>query len=542
MLHFPASYKVFAEKNRYNLRKSCGDYTCFSPQSQMALLHVRQAYILLSMSGIKQLRSSPLRLPALLLALVILAGACTRSAAPGSAVSAINQNDQIVQTDRIDQFEPETLGLTPGATAVDVNLNWYANAGGGDTALARFIDEKGNVVTAVGTVSPASKGKAVCKVSVTGLTPDTWYRYYVSNDGKNWSGEYNFKTAKTNYFRFAVTGDPQLTRWTQDRASNLFSADKTTAQGWKDTLAKIAAANVAFIAGVGDQVNAIPKGNEAEYRKFFAPAELKAIPFSPAAGNHDRHYLFLYHFNLPNEQKFDPIINAKNKNNAETRTAETAANYWYLYNNALFVVLNTSAYPDSAAAAMPYIERFDKTFNAAINANKGKFTWLFVQHHKSTASVAEHIADRDIQYYVEAGFEKLMDKYTVDFVLSGHDHVYARTFAMRDGKPVNKDRDKIINPGGVIYLTVNTSSGLKYGNIFDSKEIYVKNNKAYPYLADGTTGSANYLRGVWPLSTNVAYQNKKPEYTIIEVTDKTVTFNTYDIDSDKPIDTFTVTK
>ena len=463
------------------------------------------------------------RIAVLLMVLAILTGACSG-----------------YQVIRGVQFEPETLGLTPGSTSKELNLNWYGN---GDVSQVRFFNEKGVLVTtALGTVIPVSEGKSAHKVSAKGLKPDTVYSYSVSNDGQNWSYEYSYRTAKTDSFSFACVGDPQLTTGEQDKTSNLFSADKSTAQGWKDTMVKIAAARVDFIAGVGDQVDTQPKGNEAEYQNFFAPPELRSIPFAAAVGNHDRHYPFMYHYNLPNEQKFDPIIDATNKNDRETGTVEAAGNYWYLYNNALFVVLNTSGYPDSAAAAKPYIDRFDKTLSSATEANKGKYTWLFVQHHKSTASVAQHVADTDIQYYVEAGFEKLIDKYNVDFVLAGHDHVYARSFVMRGGKPVNTDIEKFTNPGGTIYMTFTTGSGLKYYNIFDAEGIYVKDNMAYPYLVKNLKGSANYLMGNWPLSTNVPRQNKKPEYTVVAVDGKTVTFNTYDIDSDKPIDTFTVVK
>jgi hypothetical protein len=441
------------------------------------------------------------------------------------------------------QFEAEALGLTPGATTAELNLAWYADAASGDVSQVRLFDGRGRLLrTARGTASPASTGKTSHKAALSGLKPDTRYRYSVSNDGINWSYEHSFKTAKADRFSFAFVGDPQLIRGEQDKTSSLFSADKTTAQGWKDTMAKIAAARVDFIAGVGDQVDKTSGGDEVEYRNFFAPAELRAIPFAPAVGNHDRHYPFLYHYNLPNEQQFAPIVDAANSNNMETGTIEAAGHYWYLYNNALFVALNTSAYPDSAAAAKPYIDRFDKTLSAAIAAHKGAYDWLIVQHHKSTASVAQHVADRDIQYYVEAGFEKLMDRYNVDFVLAGHDHVYARSFGMRDGNRVNMDADRITNPGGAIYLTATTASGLKYYNIFDAAGIYVKDNTAYPYLADGSAGSAEYLKGKYPLSTNKGIQNKKPEYTVIEVAGKTVTVNTYDIDSGTSIDAFTVTK
>jgi hypothetical protein len=496
----------------------------------------------------------------LLLSLAILVGACVSS-----------------QVERGVQFAPEALGLNPGTTAADINLNWYADNGSGNVSLARFIAESSQVIRAEGTVIPASEGKSAHKVTVKGLKPDTFYRYSVSNDGKNWSYEYNFKTSKTTSFRFASIGDPQLTRGTQDPTSNLFSADKTTALGWKNTMAKVAAANVNFIAGVGDQVDLTAKGDEVEYGHFFAPPELRSIPWAPAVGNHDRHYLFNYHYNLPNEQKFARLQGADygNATNDEYADIEAAGNYWYRYNNALFVVLNTSSYPTSTAAAVPIIKRFDDTLTAAKAASPG-YTWLFVQHHKSTASVADHIADLDIQYYVEAGFEELMTTHKVDFVLAGHDHVYARSYPLqgRKGGPSVPDTSQggalINNPNGTIYVTMTTGSGLKYYDLYNtSGNLYVKNNENYPYLLNDQKGSAAYaganimnynttsnaptgaitdsaswtkVAGILPISNAVQEQTKKPQYTIVEVNGNTVIFNTYSIDNNTSIDTFTVTK
>jgi hypothetical protein len=502
------------------------------------------------------------KLSVLFLSVAILTGACVSSQ---------------VQAERGVQFAPETLGLSPGVTTAEINLCWYANSGSG-SSLVRFIDESGKMIQAEGTVISASESKSAHKVTVKGLKPDTFYRYSVSNDGKNWSYEYNYKTPKETGFRFASIGDPQLTRGAQDSTSNLFSADKTTALGWKNTMAKVVAANVDFVAGVGDQVDLTAKGDEVEYGHFFAPPELRSIPWAPAVGNHDRHYLFNYHYNIPNEQKFEKLQGAEygNAANDEYADIEAAGNYWYRYNNALFVVLNTSLYPASTAAAAPIIKRFDDTLTAAKAASPG-YKWFFVQHHKSTASVADHLADLDIQYYVEAGFEELMTTHKVDFVLSGHDHVYARSFPLQGRKggtpsvPDTSQGGTLINkPNGTIYIAVTTGSGLKYYDLFNSSgNLYVKNNENYPYLVNGQKGSAAYAgtnimnynttnnvpaaaitdsaswtkaTGILPLSNAVREQAKKSQYTIVEVTGNSVTFNTYNIDSDRSIDTFTVTK
>jgi 3',5'-cyclic AMP phosphodiesterase CpdA len=345
-------------------------------------------------------------------------------------------------------------------------------------------------------------------------------------------------------------------------------------------MAKVDAAGVDFVAGVGDQVDVTGNGDEQEYRHFFAPPELRSIPWAPAVGNHDRHYPFQYHYNLPNEQKFEKLQSAEygNAANEQYAVVEAAGNYYYLYNNALFVVLNTSAYPTNANAAKPIIERFKATIAAAKAANTGKYDWLFVQHHKSTASVADHIADLDIQYYVEAGFEELMTEQGVDFVLAGHDHVYARSYPMtgkKGGTPSVPDTarggDTISHPNGTIYVTATTGSGLKYYDLYNqSGNLYVKNNENYPYLVDGEKGSVAYAganinnsnnasapppaitdsalwtkeTGLLPLSNTECLQAKIPQYTIVDVAGNTVTFNTYNTygDTINSIDSFTVTK
>jgi len=382
----------------------------------------------------------------------------------------------------ITPLDAESLTLQPGADATSLNFNWYSdhNDAYNTTSIVQIAKKSemidgnfptnGVITTTNGTVGDASAGKSWHKAGVTGLAADTEYVYRVSNDGINYSKIYSFKTSAENSFSFAVTGDPQLTVGNQDSTSD--RKNETTAKGWQDTLAAIMARGVDFIAGVGDQVDVTSNGSEAEYANFFAPEQMSGIPYAPAIGNHDRHYLFNYHYNLPNEQSFTPITNAGNATNTQYQEMEVAGNYYYLYNNALFVVLNDSGYPENKEVAAQYINLFDQTLKAATQAHAGQYDWLFVQHHKSTASVADHCADRDIQYYVEAGLEKLMDKYSVDFVLAGHDHVYARSYPMYNGVPDKTGvtapnnnppiwggdgAERAVNPSGTVYFTATTA-------------------------------------------------------------------------------------
>jgi hypothetical protein len=476
-------------------------------------------------------------------------------------------------------FTPLTLGLTPGNNTTEINLNWYSSgAPAGKSAKVRFIRgtlEAGKeLIEKDGEVNNASSGYTSHKVTVTGLKPGASYKYVISNDGSDWSEVYDFSVpAATGSFRFAVIADPQLTRegittWVVDPNSRYPATGTTTLEGWEETMEKIVKAGVSFIASCGDQVDA-SAGNENEYTNFFTPDGLRSLPVAPVPGNHDNHLNYNYHYNWPNAQPSPGEL-----------ATEEGRNYFYLYNNILFVVLNTAPYPNSANAAKPYVDRFDNTLKAAKTAHP-TYDWLIVQHHKSTASVADHLADTDIQFYVEAGFERVMTEHKVDFVLAGHDHVYARSYPLsgKDGGKVsvpnkNQDGDTINTPTDPIYLTFTTASGLKYYAVAPdttfnyNNTLYVKDNAAYPYLGDVTDaagssstffGSAAYLtKNYLPVSNKAYVQPYIPSYCIVEVNGKNITFKTYAIatrsgtssgaaapysfNENIPYDTITVTK
>lgn len=355
-------------------------------------------------------------------------------------------------------FQLENISLTPGSNTSELNFAWYSNENA--EAFVGIFDESGKIIaTEKGISGTASNGKLFHKAVAKGLKPNTKYKYSISGDGVNWGKKHDYKTPKPDAFRFAAVGDPQLRN----------DLDESTAESWKRTVARIAAHSVDFIAGMGDQVDS--GGDENEYASFFAPPELRNIPYAPAMGNHDVNSLFAYHFNLPN---------------SSDGSLDEQANYWYLYNNVLFVVLNT--------AIKPYIQRYDSTLSAAKNANAGKYKWIIVQHHKSTRSVAMHSAGEDIKTYKEAGFEDLMASHGVSLVLAGHDHVYARS------NPIN----------GVIYITLSSASGAKY------------------YEPIEPVGS----------EINIYFQNHKPEYAIFDVDGDKIIAEVYEADGDLVVDGF----
>ncbi|OUQ55929.1 hypothetical protein B5E58_11510 [Tyzzerella sp. An114] len=508
-------------------------------------------------------------------------------------------------------FEAESISLQPGETENELNITWYAKGSIDDIKGKAQIKYNETIIDAsVSEIQTPTNnvneydGYVVCKGTLTNLTPDTVYTYQLTVDGDVWSKEYTYTTPKENSFTFAFTSDPQI------KDSDDFAADKTesgwssydekNSTGWEIMMEEIADKNATLVVSAGDQVENQSWGKKSEYDAFLAPEELSSIAYAPAVGNHDRHYMFDDHFNLPNEMEIgegeneltpvyttfrgqnsgtslshgnytqatdDEISNKTNTNGVvpnedgkydyeERRIMETKGNYYYLYNNMLFVTLNTGAYPGTEEEAKEIVENFRKTMQSAVDEYSGQYDWLVVTHHKSTQSVAKHVADADIEYYVDAGLEKLMDEFDVDFALAGHDHVYARSYALYDQQRVSERLDHLHDNEGTIYLTGNCCSDMQYYNVFE--KVDKADNEDYPVLANGLTGSQAYLSGLnapedeksgyLPYGNQEYNQEYKPSYAIFDVEGDTVSVKVYNLEGDSTnpdsvlIDSFTVSK
>ena len=543
-------------------------------------------------------------------------------------------------------YSADSITLQPGETEAAVNLNWYAPKGTTEAAV-RFTAQDGTEKTVSADVSALhaptelkeskykDSGKLACKATVSELDAGTEYTYAVSNDGgKTWSKSYTYRTPDSDSFKFAFTSDPQIKESGEQNGKKPADADggwdpdpADNQTGWAKMMEVIGKSGATLVVSAGDQVEDQSWGKTSEYDAFFAPEEMSSIAYAPAVGNHDRHYMFADHFNMPNEMAVaedgtaggqDELTqvkisfrgqngNGKNdmslshgnytqatedeiaKNAAtngvspdgngkydytERREMETEGNYYYLYNNVLFVTLNTGAYPGgnddldgendpsvvvSANAeneASGIIENFRKTLSAATSEYSGKYDWIMVAHHKSTQTVAKHAADSDIENYVDAGFEKLMDDFNVDFVLGGHDHVYSRSYVLKDGKRVAERLNTYNDPDGTIYLTGNCCSDMQYYTPFQTVD--KDDNADFPVLANGQKGSQAYMKGAsasddekagyLPYGNQEWNQEYSPSYALFDVEGDTISVKVYNLDGDsqdpssKEIDSFRVTK
>lgn len=376
--------------------------------------------------------------------------------------------------------ETATEGVLDNASNTDHPISSFTDAGG-----AALADEYSS------------------KVEVSGLAANTSYTYRVG-DGTTWSPNYTFQTGSTaNGFSFAAFGDPQV------GASGNLDNDKA---GWADTLNKVYTKfpSLNFLFTMGDQVNDYDHlyTQQKEYNAFFNPSSsvnyLQTHVLAAYSGNHDFQMgkYYSYHYDQPNLS----ALGQTKTNGVEDNNGD----YWYRYGNTLFMTLEGNNFYDVSA--------HDAFMKQAIDANPN-VKWKVAAFHQAPYSEANHdgatTSDDDVMF-MRKNWTKLMDKYSVDVVLNGHDHYYTRSFQMFGGSPVNTVKtNAVTDPKGTAYFTLDSGSGSKY----------------YKY---NTTQDHSFSAFGW--------QNKVPTYTYVKVTGNTFALTTYATNSDTPIDTYTITK
>lgn len=336
--------------------------------------------------------------------------------------------------------EQKALNLTIGEDETKMKLTWYANTNtSGTVQLAKagaMINGEfpSQFTTVEATNNQANdKGFYYNQATLANLEENTKYVYRVVN-GDQVSKIYDFTTKDFDgSYNFIFAGDPQI------GASG--SASKDT-EGWDKTLSdSINKFNPNFILSAGDQVNTA--SDENQYSGYLDHEELTSVPQATTIGNHDSSSnAYTQHFNLPNE----------------TAKGETAAgtDYWYVYNNTLFMNINTNN--TSTAEHKAFMKE-------AIKENQD-VRWKVVVFHHSVYSVASHSVESSILKRREE-LTPVFDDLGIDVVLMGHDHVYVRSNMMKGMKvsQETKDLTSVTDPEGILYLTANSASGSKYYDI-----------------------------------------------------------------------------
>lgn len=256
---------------------------------------------------------------------------------------------------------------------------------------------------------------ATYRVNLENLKPETHYLYRVG-DGKNW-GEWNgFRTAsvQAKKFQFLYVGDAQndiKSRW-----SRLIRTAYATAP------------QSAFVVHAGDLVSSGSRddlwGEWYDSMGFIAAN----LPNMACPGNHE----IEHPAGAPKSDVLPAIWKQQFSYPQNGPDLPENESYYFDYQGVRFISLNVNILAEpqdydqqhqKAQLMSPWLEKVLKN-----NPNR----WTVVIQHQgmySMASKRDYVHMRDVLL-------PLYDKYHVDLVLQGHDHLYARSKKLFAGKPV----------------------------------------------------------------------------------------------------------
>ena len=515
------------------------------------------------------------------------------SAAPDGKTNAVDIAQTMGTTAQWNRWEKEwetlkndwtQISLSPGSNATELNFAWYTpkqtNDDHSNANVPKLIIGEGHnmknakVYEAEQTAvkdEQDNNGETYNsnKVTATGLKENKTY-YYSYDNGNGYTKPAEYTTKSTNNFSFAFVGDPQIgssnelkgkdTKEFYDAQSN---AVKSDAFNWSSTLnAALEKTDdqLSFVVSAGDQIQTTKKKSpnkdasksEIEYTGYLSPEALKSLPVATTVGNHDADNAnYTYHFNRTNASEL-----GSNK--------VVGGNYYFKYGNALFIMLNTQ--DTNVAEHKQFIEQ-------TVAANKD-CKWRIVTLHQDIYGSAEHSNEPEItnlRYQLTPIFEQN----DIDAVLTGHDHAYSRSKMLLGGTKANdyiddefdaeleKDMDagenpttKTVAPGNIKNDSTDEKDQkyLTYlKSIMDEKAIEtvkkqgssVINPEGVLYMTAGSSSGSKYYDLVPRQQTYIAHrwQEDVPTYSVVDVTENSLTINTYRTDNDEKIDeTFSITK
>jgi len=239
---------------------------------------------------------------------------------------------------------------------------------------------------------------------MSGLKANTLYAYRVGGDSA-WSEWNQFTTAKEGDapFSFVFLGDPQYE--VKDMISRVFREALLTAPTAK------------FWLFTGDLFD-LPQYDRNWVEWFYATGFIHSIiPSIVAPGSHE---YALKTKGVVRWDMFSPTWKAHFTFPQNGPKGLEGRVYYLDYQGVRFVVL------DAQMGLKEQTEWLDKVL--AANPNK----WTVAAMHEPVFSIAK---GRD-EHNTRNAFMALFDKYSVDLVLTGHDHGYARSKSLKNGKVV----------------------------------------------------------------------------------------------------------
>lgn len=312
------------------------------------------------------------------------------------------------------------------------------------------------------TVSPASESFSTTRVesggvwygftartinnlSLTNLTPNQTYLYRIYS-GSHVSSVYSFKTAPVvDSFQFLYFTDTQSIQ-----ASHASIIDSVLSRAQQDY------PNIAFGLISGDLVE---RGSASMHWDYFFEARSLRFPLMAVPGNHD---YYTDSESLQSALYFNKLF-SNPKNGISERLNSS---YYIQYSNTLFIHLDI-ARNEYTTEQIAWLQQV---------VNQYRLDFVIVSMHYSAYGTTHTTTAMQMRETWSPVFEAL----DIDLVLSGHDHVYARTPRLKGGVSTSNVNE------GTVYLIGGSASHKLYNTV-------PSNQTTFAYYQNPTVSTASVI-------------------------------------------------
>ena len=297
------------------------------------------------------------------------------------------------------------------------NVTWFTNP----NALSQYLRYKANGDTNWNVIDANSAKLVFSKngntmvnvhsVLIEGLKQDTTYVYQVG-DGTNWSKEYTFTTQKLDgKVKFFILGDIQTEDLTQVKAI----VEQLNQEGFD------------FGIQTGDAVD-----DATSYEYWMNIVDLLG---ADALGNTD-----IIHV-LGNHEFAGDATAGRSSLIYNLPVSGYGGHYSVVYDSVYIAVINYTSNRSELSIALEWLKE---------DAKKSTAAWKILVMHQPPYYTNTSGGNNEIHDMVP----KAVEEAGIDFVFSGHDHSYARTLPMTNGK--------VDMENGVVYFIVGSTGEKSY--------------------------------------------------------------------------------
>ena len=380
------------------------------------------------------------------------------------------------------EMDTGKIVLTPGAKATDLNFAWYSEETGTPSVKISTNQDMSGAKTVTGSADKINKNNSFKNYTASNkvalkdyLVENMTYYYQYSTNGVDWSDTYTYKTHSFSDYQAVLVGDPQIGASGSNGQGTQDDTDiAVNTYAWNKTLQKALGAggiaeNASFILSAGDQIDYSSSGTngsgeiirEQEYAGFLYPDVLRSTPLATTIGNHE-------------SMVDDYSLHYNNPNASTLGSTESGGVYYYSYGDTLFISLNSNS---------RNVEEHRQLMKEAVASHEDAKWKVVLFHHDIYGSGSPH-SDVD-GANLRILFAPLMDEFNIDLCLTGHDHSYARTYQILDGKVIETDgvsenASKAYNPEGTLYIAAGSASGSKFYTLNTVKQYYIAERSNTP--------------------------------------------------------------